>query len=169
MSLKWFVAAALSAVMIGPVSADDTKGAKKDRKKQQRSAMATQLIKRLQEVKLTDDQVAKIKELGKVAGVKSKEIREQAGITQEIIKKRAEAQKSLKDSGKKGKQLQAAINEQAELTEQQAKAMNELAELRSKLQQDAIALLTDDQKQILPKRLQRAAKNSVKKKKNKAD
>ena len=166
MSFRMTCAAVLALMMVVPVSADDADSAKKKKKKSQQRGMATQLIKRLEEVKLTGDQITKIKELGKVADAKAKEIRDKSGLTQEIMKKRAEAQKSLKDSGKKGKELRAAINEKTGLNEDQANAFKEVTAVRTKLQKDVVALLTDEQKENLPEQMKKTGKTK-KRKKNK--
>ena len=155
--MKYVGAALLAALMVAPVMAQDDAAKKKRRQRGQRNNVATQLLKQLEPVGLTDEQVTKIKELGKVAVAKMKEIRDKAGITAEVTKKRAAATKSLKDSDKKGKELQAAINKEAGLTEAQAAAWVNQSEYRMKFQRDVVALLSDEQKEKLPKRLQSAA------------
>ncbi len=116
----------------------------------------------LKPVGLTEDQITKIKELGKVAGAKMKEISDGAGITAELTKKRAEVAKSMKDSDKKGKELAAAINKEAGYSEAQVAALDESNKIRMKFQADVVALLTDAQKEKLPKQLQRAGKAGAK-------
>ena len=74
----------------------------------------------------------------------------------------------LKDSELKGKERFAEINKQAGLSEDQIEALKEIGKIRAKLQKDAIALLTDEQKQSLPERLQRTGKKRKGKKKKKA-
>ena len=130
MKSKLFGAAVMAAIMAVPAFAqDDTATKKKGQRDQQNVAMQT--IKQLEEVKLTDEQVAKIKELGKTVNAKMKELRDEAGITPALLKKRAEAQKSMKDSDKKGKDLQAAINEAAGFTEAQSAAIAKVNEART--------------------------------------
>ena len=82
-------------------------------------------------------------------------MRDEAGITPALMKKRVEAQKSLKDSVKKGKELQAAINEAAGFTEAQSAAFAKVAEARTAFQKQVIALLTDEQKENLPQAMKR--------------
>ena len=156
MKSKLFGAAVMAAIMAVPAFAqDDTATKKKGQRDQQNVAMQT--IKQLEEVKLTDEQVAKIKELGKTANAKMKELRDEAGITPALLKKRAEAQKSMKDSDKKGKDLQAAINEAAGFTEAQSAAIAKVNEARTAFQKQVVALLTDEQKEKLPQAMKRAA------------
>lgn len=165
MNLKSVSALLIAAVMAVPaLAADDAKAKKKGKRGGQNAG--TQLIKQLGEVGLTEDQIAKIKELGKVASAKMKEITTGAGITSELTKKRAEVTKSMKDSDKKGKELAAAINKEAGFSEAQAAALLESNKVRTKFRADVVALLTDEQKEKLPKQLQRAA-NAGKKGKGK--
>lgn len=156
---KLFVAAFLAMLMVAPAFAQDDAAKKKraQRGQQGQRNAAVQIIKQLEEVKLTDDQVAKIKELGKSVAAKTKAIRDEAGITPELVKKRAEAQKALKDSGKKGKELMEAINREAGYSEAQAEAVKKMAEVRTAFQKQVIGLLTDEQKENLPTALKRAA------------
>lgn len=161
MNLKSVSALLIAAVMAVPAfAADEAKEKKKGRRGQQNAA--TQLLKQLEPVGLTEDQITKIKELGKVAGAKMKEIRDGAGITSELTKKRAEVVKSMKDSDKKGKELAAAINKEAGYTEAQVAALGESNKVRMKFRADVVAMLTDAQKEKLPKQLQRAAKAGAK-------
>ena len=158
MKLKMVGAALLAAVMVVPVSAADDDAKKKRAGKRGQQNAATQLLKQLKEVGLTDEQVEKTKELGKTAAASMKQIRDDVGITAELTKKRAEVQKAMKDSGKKGKELVAAINKEAGLSDEQAAALIRVNQVRQKFHKDVIALLTDEQKTKLPERLQRAAK-----------
>ncbi len=161
MNWKSVSALLLAAVIAVPaLAADDEKGKKKGKRGEQNAA--TQLLKQLEEVGLTEDQVTKIKEIGKVAGAKMKEIREAAGITVELTKKRAEVAKSMKDSDKKGKELNAAVDKEAGYSEAQSAALAKANEVRTKFRGDVMALLTAEQKEKLPKQLQRAAKAGAK-------
>ncbi|QDV57259.1 hypothetical protein [Rosistilla oblonga] len=107
------------AVIALPAVAEEEKAGKGKAKKGGRN-VATQILKQLADVDLTDEQTEKIKAAGKVASVEMAKIRDEAGITGELMKKRAEAAKSLADSDKKGKQRNDAINEAAGLTKPQA-------------------------------------------------
>lgn len=167
MKLKLAATALLAALMVAPAIADDEAKTKQRKKRAARNNAATQLIKQLEPVALTEEQIAKIKELGKAAGAKMKEIRDEAGITMEVTKKRTQAAKSMKDSDKKGKELQAAINKAAGLSEAQVAGLAKQNEVRTQLRKDVVALLSDEQKEKLPKQMQRAAKAGAKKKRNK--
>jgi hypothetical protein len=159
MSIKVLGAALLAAVMTVSVQgADEVAGKKEGKGAGQDQNVAAQLVKQLQDVNLTEEQTAKIKELGKAMAAKMKTLRDDAGITAELMKKRTDAQKALKDSGQKGKELAAAIDKEAGLSEAQAAAMAKIAALRQQFQREAIGLLTDEQKAKLPAALQRVIK-----------
>jgi hypothetical protein len=167
MNLKLAASALLAALLVVPAIADDEANGKQKRKRGARNNAATQFLKQLEPVGLTDDQVAKVKELGKAAWAKMKEIRDDAGITAAVTKKRAEAVKSLKDSDKKGKERQAAINKAAGLSDAQVSALAKQNEVRVKFQKEVVALLSDEQKEKLPQRIQRAVKAGAKGKRKK--
>ena len=159
MSLKNVASLVLAVLLVSPVMADDAvKTRKKGAKGKRGASLAGQLIKQLESVGLTDEQKKKITEMSKEASEASTKLREEAGITQELMKKRAAAQKELKDSGKKGKDLVAAVNEKAGLSETQVAAFTKLNASRTKFQRSAMALLTDEQKAKVPERLQRLLK-----------
>lgn len=162
MSLKTLTAFALAAMISVPcLAADEEKGKKRRGRKGQQNA-ATQLLKQLEEVGLTEEQVAKAKELGKAAAAKMKELRDSAGISNELTKKRAEVMKAMKESGKKGKELAAAINKEAGFSDAQAAALVKVNKLRTEFRAAVVALLSDEQKAKLPQSLQRAAKGGKK-------
>jgi len=165
----------MTAIMTVPSVAQDENTSKKRGKRGQQNNVANQMLKQLEDIELTDEQVAKIKEHGKVASAKMKEIRDEAGITAEVMKKRMEAQKSLKDSGKKGKELTAAINEAAGYNEAQVAATVKMNEVRNELKKKIIEMLSDEQKAKLstafkrgtaPKRGAAKGKKNRKKKEN---
>lgn len=162
MKSRLFGAAMMAAIIAVPVFAQDDAATKKGKGKRAQQDVAAQLIKQLEEVKLTDEQVAKIKELGKKANTGMKTLRDEAGITPELVKKRTEAQKSLKDSGKKGKELTAAINEAAGFSTAQAAAMEKVAAARVAFQKEVIKMLSDEQKEKLPQVLKRVAETAPK-------
>lgn len=118
--------------------------------------VAAQLIKQLEPVGLTDEQKQKITEMGKTVSTEMKKIRDENGITPELMKKRAEAAKSLAQSDKKGKEREEAINEAAGFTKEHTQAMAKANSLRAEFTKKVVALLTDEQKENLPKQLLRA-------------
>lgn len=146
MTSRFFCAALLTAIIALPSVAQDDNAGKKRAKRGQQNNVATQMLKQLEDLQLTDEQVAKLKEHAKVASAKMKEIRDEAGITPELMKKRLEAQKSMKDSDKKGKELAAAINEAAGYNEAQVAATTKMNAVRNELKKQIIAMLSDEQK-----------------------
>ena len=169
MKIKWLFVTALTVMMVLPVMADEVGAKKKKGKKGQQRGMASQLIKRIDEVKLTEEQVAKIQALGKTADQKAKEIRDTAGLNRKLMKNYNEARKSFSDTEMKGKELAAAIIEKAGLNEDQVKALKEVNRLRTKMNQEAIAMLTDEQKELVPKQMKRAGKRRGANKRKKKD
>lgn len=148
MKFNKFAAAMLVAVLVVPASADDEAEGKKD--KRGRMSPATQIMKQLESVELTDSQKEKIKELGKGAATKMMTIMEENDLTPALMKKRQEAIKSLRDSGKKGKEMFDAANETAGFTEAQATAFGELDVARQAFHESVMGVLTDAQKESLP-------------------
>ena len=59
---------------------------------------AAQPLQQLKPVGLTDEQVAEVKELGKGIAIAMKKIRDDAGITAELIKKRAANEDGMESS-----------------------------------------------------------------------
>ncbi len=157
MKLKMIAALALAALIATPVMAQDDAAKKKKRGNRGQANASGQLLKQLKDVGLTDEQVAKVKELGKEIGAKMKALRDDAGITAELQKKRAEVQKAMQKSELKGKELVAAINKEAGFSEAQAAALKAANEIRMKFHKDVVGMLSDEQKEKLPERLKRVA------------
>ena len=158
MKTKLFAVAVTAVMMVAPVMAQDaaTKKRKRGQQSGRRNNVAAVVLRQLKDAKLTDEQVAKVQEHGKAAMAKIKTIREEAGITPPLVKKRLEAQKSLKDSGKKGKELQEANNKEAGYNDAQVAAMQKINRARVEFHKQVVGLLTDEQKKDLPQALQRA-------------
>ena len=167
MNLKMIGSLALAAMIVTPVLGQDDAQPKKrkgnaGRARQNAGAL---LIKQLEPVGLSEEQTAKIKELGAKATKEMKAIRDEAGITPELQKKRAEIQKSMKDSDLKRKELVAAINEKAGFTAAHAAGLEKANAVRMKFQKDVIATLTDEQKENLPQAMKRLVGGAEKGKK----
>ncbi len=156
MKFQMLGAMLFAAILTVPAVADDADAGKKKGKKGPQQSSAAQIEKQLESVELTDEQSASIKELGKTADAEMKTIRDEGGLTPEVMKKRMEAMKTLKDSGKKGKEMAEAINEEAGLTADQVAAFEKMNAARMKFQKSVIGLLTDAQKENLPQQLQRS-------------
>lgn len=148
-------------LLISPCLADED-SEKKKRGQRNRGNAATQLLTQLKDLNLTDDQVAKVKELHKESLGKAKEIRETAGITPELVKKRAEVQKKLRGSDKKGKELLNLINSEAGYNKEQIEATAKINALRLEMKKKVVALCSDEQKAKIPANFIRGTKNAKK-------
>ncbi|MEM8667978.1 MAG: hypothetical protein AAGG48_10705 [Planctomycetota bacterium] len=154
MNHKLLLLALLSCLITVPAAAqDDTK--KRQGKRGDGRGLAAQFLKQLEPAKLTDEQTAKVKEMGAEAYKKMASYRELAEITPELMKKRAAAVKAMKDSDKKGKERVALINKEAGLNEAQATAYQNINKARMDFQRKALALLSDEQKAALPEKLKK--------------
>lgn len=166
MKLKSLAVFALAAMLSVPALAadEDAKKEKRGKKGAANRNPAAAFMKQLEPVGLTQEQSAKITEMGKAMAKASKEIRDEAKLTNDVMKKRTAAMKEVREAGKvKGRDAIAkAVNEKAGLSESQAAAIAKTSELRAKFQKDVMALLTDEQKAKLPKQMQRAAKGAAK-------
>ena len=146
------------AIFIVPAVAEEKEGkGKKDRP--QRNG-AVQILKQLEPVGLTDEQSAKVSQMAKAADAEMKQIRTDAGITPELIKKRAEVAKSMAESDLKGKDRAAAIDKESGFSESQAAAMAKITAVRTKLIKETVALLSAEQKEKLPKQFARVAEGA---------
>ncbi len=115
-------------------------------------AQVNQVKKALEAVGLTDEQQSKVKELAATLQEQSKTLKEE-GLTPELMKKHADAVKAAKDAGKKGKDIQAAAKEG--MSEGEVAVLKKLEEATTKFRQGVMALLTDEQKALLPEQAQK--------------
>jgi len=136
---------ALAVVVASPLLAADGKRGKKAPPKPQDPAAG--ILQSLEKAELTDEQVAKIKELAAKTAEKVKAVEEKAALTPEQKKARQEAQKKAKDEGKTGKEATDAVMAAMNLSDAQKEAMKEVGELRAELKKQAVALLTPEQKE----------------------
>lgn len=108
---------------------------------------------------LSDEQKEKIAPLNKEFGPRLAEFgkKRAAILTPEQRKAQNEARKVATEAGKKGKELQQAVNAAMKLTDDQKKKLadlaKEMAPLNKTLREKVLALLTDEQKAKIPKRM----------------
>ncbi|MEZ6133646.1 MAG: hypothetical protein R3C53_01930 [Pirellulaceae bacterium] len=107
--------------------------------------MVNNFVKSLEAAELTEDQTKEIKELYTKTAKEVVALRKEAEIPGNIFKKRAEASKEAKGSGKKGEELEAAINEKLGLNEKQVKAWKESMEMVGKAKLAVGKLLKKEQ------------------------
>ena len=165
---KVLLSACLFVAMVVPSIADEKQEAKKKNAGKGQRDGSAQVLAQLKDVELTDEQVAKIKELNKAANEKMAAVREKAGITPELTKKRMEIQKKARETGKTGKELAELINREAGYNEGQAKAVAEMNTIRTSFRKSVVALLSKEQQEKLPEAFSRGlgAKQSPKKAKD---
>ncbi|MGB0597327.1 MAG: hypothetical protein ACPGLY_11615 [Rubripirellula sp.] len=162
---KLFLMAVVSAMMVLPSAAEDEK--KKRQGNRGNNRVVAQFMKQLEPAKLTDEQIAKVKELGKEAMTAMTALRKEVELTPELQKKRAEVMKTMSDSELKGKERVAAINKEAGLSEKQAAALVKVNETRLAFQRKIYGMLSDEQKAALPEKMQKLMKAGDKKGKGK--
>jgi hypothetical protein len=100
---------------------------------------AAGILKKLEKAELTEEQVAKIKELAAATAEKTKEARAKAALTDE----QKAAMKKAREEGKKGEELKNAVT----LTEAQQAAMKEAREAQGAMMKEVMSLLTPEQKE----------------------
>lgn len=166
MKLKMIATLALVTLIAVPAVAQEQQKNKK--KSDGVSSMVIDILKMLEPVGLTADQVAKVTEMAKSADVQAKSIRASAGITPEVVKARMEALKAARESGKTGKELMAAIDDASGLSADQIAAFVKLRKAQEELEKKAIAMLTEEQKAKLPKKPTRGNAEDKGKKKDAA-
>ncbi|MCC9640974.1 hypothetical protein LOC71_01720 [Rhodopirellula sp. JC740] len=147
--MKPLFSLALVVCFACPVLADDEAATKKKRagNRQAGGWMARNVEKSLEAVELTDEQKEKLADAKKQFTSELKELRE-AGLTQELMKKRMEAQKAARESGLKGKELAAKLKEDFSEDEQAlfAKQQKAVAAMRKSV----AGMLTPEQMEKLP-------------------
>lgn len=143
------------------VAEDKPKNAKKGKGRNP----AAGLLKQLGDLDLTEEQTAKITAMAKESMVAMRKEREEAGLTTEIMQKRTKMVQQMVKDGKKNAEAQAAANKELNLTEAQTAALKKSNGQRMEMMKKVVALLTDEQKAKLPKRLQGRAKPAKKGKK----
>ena len=113
--------------------------------------VAKLLLKRMEAVKLTDDQTASFNRLSADLRKRIDGMRARAGITKEIVQRRDEVYSQLKKSKVKGDELWSQLQKKANLTDAQRDVFKETQEQYGVFKKDAIKILTDEQRSQLPK------------------
>lgn len=154
---KCLLSLSLAVLLLSPAFAQDEKG-KRKKNQPAKELPAVQLPK---EITLTDEQKTKVAEIEKEYAPKMKELREKLDktMTEEQKKARQEVFKEAREKGKegkKGKELAQAIKDAMKLSEEQQKQYDEadkkIVALRQEILEKVKPLLTDEQKEKLPKR-----------------
>jgi len=129
----------LSLVLIAVVAMPLTAQEKKGKKKAPQAGAAALVLKRLEKAELTDEQVAKVKELAAAVQEKLNAARAKAELTDE----QKAAMKTAREAGKKQDEIDAV----AKLTDDQKAALKEAREIQAGLMKEVAALLTAEQKE----------------------
>jgi tRNA C32,U32 (ribose-2'-O)-methylase TrmJ len=155
---------AVVAMLVHSVSLNaQEKGDKKDPVKN----MVTQFMKQLEKAELKEDETNKIKEMFQKVAKDVAGKRSEVGITPEMMKKRADAQKSAKEDGKKGKEMQQAVEAAMGMNADQTKVFKETEEMLAKVKVEIGKTMTADQIAKLPEQFQNALKEKAGKGKGK--
>jgi hypothetical protein len=135
--VRTLLSLSLAVVIAMPLIAADEK--KKARKVRKKPDPAAGILKKLEKAELTDEQVAKIKELAAAAAEKSKEARAKAALTDE----QKAAMKKAREEGKKREELRKVVT----LTDEQKAAMKEARDIQAAMMKEVMGLLTPEQKE----------------------
>lgn len=139
----------LALVVAAPLFAADKERKKKPRKKPDPAA---RVLKRLEKAELTDEQIAKVKELAAKVAKETAECRKKAAPTPEQQKARKEAMEKAKAEGKEGRELFAAARDAVKLSPYQEAAMKEVRKAQDAMMKEIMGMLTDEQKAKVGKR-----------------
>jgi hypothetical protein len=138
----------LALVIAAPLFAADKEKKKPPRKKPDPGAW---ILKRFEKAELTEEQVAKVKELVAKVAEETAELRKKAAFTPDQQKARKEAMEKAKAEGKEGRELFAAVKDVVKLTPEQEEAMKEVRKAQGAMMKEIMGMLTDEQKQKLGK------------------
>lgn len=155
--LKSLTVFALAALLVAPVWAADEAGKKK--KEKGLDTAVARSFSLPDTITLTAEQKTKLDEVKKEFESKVKEVVKKQNdiLTADQKKARAEAAKTAKAAGKKGKDLQADVDAALKLTDEQKKKTEEVGKelkaLNAQIREKITSFLTDDQKaQLKPKK-----------------
>lgn len=161
------LACAMALLMISTVVADAPEKKKKGKKRGGNPAM--QVIKQLEKasVTLTDEQKETIRAKGTELKAKMGEIQSAHELTPKLVASVNAARKAAREAGKKGKEIDAAAFAEAGLNDSQSEGFTEITAARTAMVKEVIGMLTDEQKESLPKGMQRLVSGGKKGKKAK--
>ena len=125
------------AVIALPLAAAEKE--KKERKGPRKQDPAAAILKKLEKAELTEEQVAKIKQLAAAVAEKTKEASAKAALTDQ----QKAAMKKAREEGKKGEDLKKAVT----LTEAQQAAAKVVSEAQGAMMKEVMGLLTPEQKE----------------------
>jgi Spy/CpxP family protein refolding chaperone len=130
----------LAAIIAMPLLADD-EPKKRPKRAPKKPDPAAMILKRLEKAELTEEQIAKVKELA------AKIPPGQEGLNPEQKKALAEAMKKAKAEGKTREEIEKIRQSVVQLTEEQKAAMKKAQEARAAVMKEIMGLLTPEQKE----------------------
>lgn len=157
---KLCLAGALVLAICVAAEAQNAKAGKKGKKARAKATPA--VFKLPAEITLSDEQQAKFDELKTQYASKLADAQKKVNdvFTAEQQTARKAARKDAVAAGKKGKELNAAVEAAVELSDEQktqlADARKEARQLQVEIKKQVVALLTAEQKQLLPGRKKKA-------------
>ena len=117
------------------------------KKVSERLFMAKFLLIRLQPAELTDDQLEKIERLSEVTHQRVLQIREDHGISREVMKHRDEIFNKLRDVDKlRGQKLHTETAKQAKLSDEANRGFEIMLDVKKEFTKTVMAMLTPEQK-----------------------
>jgi hypothetical protein len=131
------LALSLSVLIAVPLMANDRD--KPQQKRPRKYDPAAAVLKRLEQAELSEEQVAKVKELVAAAAEKSRQVRAKAALTDE----QKLALKKAREEGKRGAELKDVVT----LSEAQQAAVKEIGAIRAAMMKQVMGLLTPEQKE----------------------
>lgn len=131
-----------------------------------RNPMVAKLTKSLEDTNLSEDQKSKIQAAKTAFATQAKQLRE-SGLTPELMKKRAEAMKTARQSGLQGKEMRAKINES--LTADERALFEKMNKATGELQKTVAKTLTKEQLAALPDAVRKPLENAGKDKPRKGN
>lgn len=143
-ALKCLLSLSLAIVIAAPLLAAE---GKKERRVARKPDPAAAVLKRLEKANLTDEQVAKVKELVAQNSEKIAAAQAKVALTQDQKAARAAAMKKAKEEGKTGKEAAEAARAALALTPEQEKAMEQAKAAQKQMMDAILGLLTPEQKE----------------------
>jgi hypothetical protein len=142
------VCVVLAAALTTPAMGQKAEKAKPQKARQ----AANPLVKAVQELELSDEQKAKVDAASKEYTESMAALRKQ-GLTPQLTKKRTDAVKAARESGKKGANLANDVLATLDISDEQKALLKQASEVQTKLQRSLAAALTSEQIGKMPKQM----------------
>lgn len=150
------VVCVLAVLVAVPVSAQEKKKERRKRSDRPAAAAEAQMLKRLEKLELTTEQMDKVKAIQAEFKGKLQEVGGDAKVTAEQRQAATKARIEGQAQGKEGKELQELATKAMNLSEEQIKAREKMQEVRRDMEKKIAEVLTAEQREKL-KELRKAA------------